>query len=152
MMVASWPFFNLIKLTYSRVYPLLKQHISFYSYHLAIWHSFPDITNIKFNNGLKLAILVLINRIFSGYITSFKLHILFYSNCLHIWYGLLDIKHNLFYMFILKVFRTYPYREPHIFFHSNGLAIWYGLSDIRNIKVNYANLSNNRHIKVSYGR
>ena len=62
MMVASRPFFNLIKLTFLRAYPSLKPHISFYIVYngLAIRHSFPDITYINVNNGLKSAILNLI--------------------------------------------------------------------------------------------
>ena len=56
-MMESQHFLDLIKLTFLRVYPSLKPHILLYSNHLA---SFPDITHIKVNNGLKLAIFYLI--------------------------------------------------------------------------------------------
>ena len=70
MMVASQQLFNLIELAFLRVYPSLKPHISFYSNHIAIWHSFPDITHINVNGGLELAIFKLIKLIFSGNIRS----------------------------------------------------------------------------------
>ena len=54
--------------------------------------SFPDITHIKVNNGLKFAILNLIDlKLFRVY-PSLKLHILFYSNGLDFWHGLPDIR------------------------------------------------------------
>ena len=46
-MVASWPFLNLIELTFFRAHPSLKPHILFYSYGLVIWNSLPDIMHIK---------------------------------------------------------------------------------------------------------
>ena len=46
-MVASQPFFNLIKLTFSRVYPSLKPHISFYSNHLQTGTVFPILPILK---------------------------------------------------------------------------------------------------------
>ena len=55
------------KLTFLKVYPSLKTHFLFYSNHLALWQSFPDITHIKVYNGLKLTILNLIRiDIFQG--------------------------------------------------------------------------------------
>ena len=55
-------------LTFFREYPSLKHHILFYSNGLAtcIWHSFPDISHNKINNGLKLAILNLIDETTKG--------------------------------------------------------------------------------------
>ena len=41
-----------------RVYPSQKLHILFYSNHLVIWHSCPDITHDKVNKGLNFAIFV----------------------------------------------------------------------------------------------
>ena len=49
--VASRPFFNLIKLIYLRAYPSLKPQILFYINGLAIWHGLPDIKHIKGNYG-----------------------------------------------------------------------------------------------------
>ena len=43
----------------------MKPHFWFYSNGLAIWHSFPDITHSKVNNGLKSTILNMI-EIFQG--------------------------------------------------------------------------------------
>ena len=42
---------NLLNQTFVRAYPSLKLHILFYSDGLAIWHGFPDIRDIKGNNG-----------------------------------------------------------------------------------------------------
>ena len=55
------------QLQFLRVYPWLKPHILFSSNHLAIWHSFPDINHLNVNNGLKLAILNLIELISRAY-------------------------------------------------------------------------------------
>ena len=38
---------NLIEVKIFRAYPSLKTHILFYSNGLAIWHDFPDITQIS---------------------------------------------------------------------------------------------------------
>ena len=79
IMVASRQFFNLIKLTFLRVYPSLK----LLSNHLVIWHSFPDI---KVNyNGLQLAILNLIQLTFFRAYPWLKPYILFYCFMLMIW-------------------------------------------------------------------
>ena len=44
---------------------------------LDIWHSFPDITHIEVNNGLKLVILNLIELTFLRAYPHLKPHILF---------------------------------------------------------------------------
>ena len=76
MMVASRLFLNFIKMTFLKT---LKTHILLYGYHLATWYSFPDITHIKVNNGLQLAILNLIELTFFMEYPYLKPHILFYS-------------------------------------------------------------------------
>ena len=68
-------FFNLIKLTFLRVYPSLKPHMFLYGKHLPIWYGFSDVIHIKVNNGLKLAIFNLFELTFSMSYSSMKQHI-----------------------------------------------------------------------------
>ena len=66
MMVTSQPLFGQVDILMA--YPSLKPYILFYSNGLAIWHSFPNITHIKVNNGIKSVILNLIDfEIFRAY-------------------------------------------------------------------------------------
>ena len=53
MVVASRLLLNLIKVTFLKTYPSLKQHILFHSNGLAIWHSFSSITHNKVNKNRK---------------------------------------------------------------------------------------------------
>ena len=46
----------IFKLIFFKAYPSLKAHFFVVCNGLAIWHSFPDITHIKVNNGLKSTI------------------------------------------------------------------------------------------------
>ena len=89
MMVASRPFYNLIKLIFLRVYSSLKPHISFYSNHLAS-SQFSDITHNNVNNGLKWAIFNLIELTSFRVYPYLKLHVLFYIKA--IWHDFTDIR------------------------------------------------------------
>ena len=85
MMIASQYFFYFDRLDIfvgKCSLALTETHISFYSNHLAIWHSFPNITHIKVNNDQKLAILNLIELNFFKACPYLKLHILLYSDYL----------------------------------------------------------------------
>ena len=61
MMIASRPLLNL---NIFQGISLPGHHILFHSNGPAIWHSFPDITHIKVNNGSKASILNLIELAF----------------------------------------------------------------------------------------
>ena len=70
----------------------------FYRNRLASWHSFPDITHIKVNDAIKLAILHLIELIFFRIYLYMKPHIFtFYfmvpGNDLANWHGLSYTRH-----------------------------------------------------------
>ena len=98
------------------------------------------------NDGLKSAILNLIELEFFMAYTSLKPHILLYSNGPAIWHGLPDIRHikgnnglesAILNLIELKFFRAYPSLKPHILFYGNCLAIWHGLPDMSHITANY---------------
>ena len=78
------------------VHKRVHRHILFHGNGLAIWHSFPDITHIKANNGLESTILNLIRLNFFRAYPSLKLLILFYSNGLAIWHSSPDISNIIF--------------------------------------------------------
>ena len=88
--MVSRQFLDLIKFIFLRVYHSLKPYILFHSNHLA---SFPDVTHIKANSGLKVAIFNLIELRFCRAYPSLKPHILFYCNGRVIWHGSSDIAH-----------------------------------------------------------
>ena len=63
----------------------------FYGYGLSFSHGFPDIMNIKVNNGNKSAIFNFIELKLLRAYPYLKPHILFYSNGSAIWHGFPDI-------------------------------------------------------------
>ena len=70
----------------------------FYINRLASWHSFPDITHIKVDNALKLAILHLIELIFSRIYLYLTPHVFTFcfmvpGNGLANWHGLSYTRH-----------------------------------------------------------
>ena len=76
------------------MHPLLKSHILFYSNGLAILHGLPNkAQDVKANNGLKAAILNLIESKFFKMHPLLKSHILFYSNGLAILHSLSNNGH-----------------------------------------------------------
>ena len=83
----------------SRPLPSLNSDILFYRNSLAIYNSFPYITDINVNDGHKLIILNLISFNFCRAYLYLKSHILLYSsstcNGLAIWHDFSDITHTI---------------------------------------------------------